>query len=131
MEKVESLFTDLKKASEKLQEAHQLPITEINRDGTIQRFEFTFELFWKLLQAILTRDGIEAYGPRNAFREAGKLGLIDDVEKWLEFLTARNLTVHTYNEKLAQEIYNTSKDFLTHLNKSFDNLENYLTKQSS
>lgn len=128
MEKIESLLSDLKKASVKLYEAHRLPKSEINRDGTIQRFEFTFELFWKLLQAILAENGIEAYGPRNSFREAGKMGLIDNVEKWLEFLTARNLATHTYNEKLAENVYDESKIFLSYLEKSITNIENHIGK---
>lgn len=129
MEKINSLLADTKKTSQKLGEALDLPQTEINRDATIQRFEFTFELFWKLLQAILTEDGIMAYGPKNAIREAGKLELIESVEEWLGFLTARNLASHTYNEKLAQDVYKEAKNFLRSLQQSFPRIENYLSKR--
>ena len=126
MEKAKSLFVDLQKASQKLSIALHLPPTEINRDATIQRFEFTFELFWKLLQTILAKNGIEAYGPKNAIREAGKLGILDNVEEWLEFLTARNLASHTYNEKLAKDVYKEAKLFLESLGKVLDKIEKFL-----
>ena len=128
MEKTQSLLADTQKASQRLSEALDLAQTEINRDGTIQRFEFTFELFWKLLQAILTEEGIQAYGPKNAIREAGKLGLLEDVESWLEFLTARNLASHTYNEKLAQDVYQEAKVFLVALQNALIRVEEYLAR---
>ena len=88
-----------------------MPASEINRDATIKRFEFCFELCWKLMQAILQEHGIEAYGPKGSIREAAKLGLIDNPHTWLEFLKARNLTTHTYEEKLAEKIYSKVKKF--------------------
>ncbi len=115
MTKRDSLFSDLKKAYKRLKEAVSLPPTIIHQDATIQRFEFCFELSWKLMQTILQENGIEAYGPRNSIREAAKLGLISDPKLWLEFLKARNLTVHTYEEKLARQIYQKAKKFLSSL----------------
>lgn len=117
MTKTQSLLTDLKKASVRLKEAASLPLTLINQDATIQRFEFCFELSWKLMQAILVENGIRTYGPRNSIRESAKLGLIDNPPKWFEFLKARNLTVHTYEEKMAREIYKKAKTFVAVLKK--------------
>jgi len=111
MTKVQSLFSDLKKAVNKLEQAALLPASEINRDATIKRFEFCFELCWKLMQAILQENGIEAYGPKGSIREAAKLGLIDNPKIWLEFLKARNLTSHTYEEDVAEKVYNKVKRF--------------------
>jgi nucleotidyltransferase substrate binding protein (TIGR01987 family) len=111
MTKVQSLFSDLKKAIGKLGQAALLPASEINRDATIKRFEFCFELCWKLMQAILQENGIEAYGPKGSIREAAKLGLIDNPQTWLEFLKARNLTSHTYEEEVAEKVYNKVKKF--------------------
>jgi nucleotidyltransferase substrate binding protein (TIGR01987 family) len=105
MTKVQSLFSDLKKAIGKLGQAAILPASEINRDATIKRFEFCFELCWKLMQAILQEHGIETYGPKGSIREAAKLGLIDNPKIWLEFLKARNLTTHTYEEEIAEKVY--------------------------
>ena len=114
-EKSQSILEDLKKAFLRLREALDLPKTQISRDATIQRFEFTFELSWKLMQTILKDNSIEAYGPKNAIRESAKLSLIDDPSKWFEFLEARNQIAHTYNDKLADDVYNKANEFIMYL----------------
>ena len=43
-------------------------------DATIQRFEFCFELAWKLMKAVLEYEGIEANSPRSCIREGGNRG---------------------------------------------------------
>ena len=74
-------------------------------DGTIQRFEFTFELSWKLLQALLQREGFDVKSPREALQKAYKLEWINDQPLWLNMLKDRNMISHTYHEDLAKEIY--------------------------
>jgi len=112
MTKVESLMTDLTKAKEKLKEAVNLPTTTINQDASIQRFEFTFELAWKLMQVLIKENGIDTYGVKSIIREAAKLGLIDNPGIWFDFLSKRNLSVHTYNEQIAQLVYDAAKNFV-------------------
>ena len=75
------------------------------RDACIQRFEFTFELLWKTIQAIARREGLVTNSPRAAFRAGFQLGLMDDTEVWFEMMEDRNLTSHTYNEVTAKRIY--------------------------
>ena len=75
-------------------------------DATIQRFEFCFELAWKLMKSALAYEGIEASRPRSSIREGWKQGLIDSAEKWLDMLEKRNLSSHTYNETTAMDVYN-------------------------
>ena len=111
MNKAQLLTEDLGKAIVKLNEALAAPYTELNRDATIQRFEFTFELSWKLMHAVLTDNGIEVYGPKNSIREAARLGMTKDPEKWLVFLHYRNLTTHKYDEATAEDIYQVVRDF--------------------
>lgn len=79
-------------------------------DATIQRFEFTFELAWKLMKAVLEYEGIEATSPRSSIREAWKQHIIGDAEKWLDMQVKRNLSSHTYNEETAQDIYRHIKE---------------------
>lgn len=74
-------------------------------DGTIQRFEFTFELFWKALQRLLADQGIAANSPKSVLQHAYRLGWLQNEEHWLKMLDDRNLTSHTYREPLALEIY--------------------------
>src|SRR3990172_6830402 len=81
----------------------------MNVDATIQRFEFSIELFWKLLQKILALKGEESVYPRDVLRAAYKGKLINDEEAWLAMTKDRNLTSHTYNEELADTIYHNIK----------------------
>lgn len=95
-------------ALERLREALALPYSEVVRDGVIQRFEFTFELLWKTLQIYLQHLGYEANSPRRVLREAFEAGIIvSDAEGdgWMAMLDDRNLTSHTYDEALAEAVY--------------------------
>jgi nucleotidyltransferase substrate binding protein (TIGR01987 family) len=78
---------------------------EIVMDGTIQRFEFTFELFWKTLRRFLQREGTDTASPKNTFRHAYRRGLLDQEQLWLDMLKDRNLSSHVYNAEMAQEIF--------------------------
>ncbi len=103
----------LQKALTSLEDILKQPINEYLRDGVIQRFEYTFELSWKLIKRYFDEIGrrdIPA-GPKPLIREAGKENLIDSVEMWLEFLEARNKTSHIYNEKEAASVYELAKQF--------------------
>jgi nucleotidyltransferase substrate binding protein (TIGR01987 family) len=94
-------------ASNRLLEAIGLPESDIARDATIQRFEFTFELVWKTLKLYLERQGLECGGPRMTLKMAFIQGLIQapkDGDVWLTMLADRNLTSHAYDEALAKRI---------------------------
>lgn len=81
------------------------PRGDIQRAAAIQAFESTYDLSWKLLQARLREEGVEVSTPRAAFRAAGDAQLIESVERWLDYLDARNLTSHTYSETTAEQVY--------------------------
>jgi len=84
----------------------------ITRDATIQRFEYTFELSWKLLKRYFKlNNNLDLFNVKDIFREAGKQGFIDKVENWFEYLEARNLTSHTYDETIADKVYARAKEF--------------------
>jgi nucleotidyltransferase substrate binding protein (TIGR01987 family) len=124
MTKDKIILTSLQKAIESLKKALEAPFTDLNRDATIQRFEYTFELSWKLLKRYLEIEtGAMEFNLKNLFREAGKQGLIDQVEDWFSFLEARNLTSHTYNEKVAGETYRVAGQFLKAATELSKNLE--------
>lgn len=109
--KLQAQYNDLEKALKKLSEALKQPETELNRDATIQRFEFTFEMSWKVMQSIAKTNKPKLYGVKAIIREAAALELINNPEAWLNFLEDRNLTVHTYKEELARQIYANIKKF--------------------
>jgi nucleotidyltransferase substrate binding protein, HI0074 family len=79
-------------------------------DAAIQRFEFTYELSWKLLKSFLEYEGMAMVNlPRAAIKEAFAAGLVGDAEIWADMIDARNLTAHTYDQPKAIEIYNKIK----------------------
>ncbi|MCF6360401.1 MAG: nucleotidyltransferase substrate binding protein [Cyclobacteriaceae bacterium] len=82
--------------------------TDIERDGAIQRFEYSFELSWKTLKTVLEYLGIEdCKSPRKAL-QAGfiqELILAKDHDVWLKMLDDRNETTHIYHEEVAISIF--------------------------
>jgi nucleotidyltransferase substrate binding protein (TIGR01987 family) len=84
--------------------AHRDP-DEIVMDGTIQRFEFTFELFWKTLRRFLQREGIDTASPKSTLRHAYRRGLLDREQLWLDMLEDRNRSSQVYDAAMAREIY--------------------------
>ena len=116
----------LKKAIDTLREALQKNSpSELERDGIIQRFEYTFELAWKMIRKVLItmgRSDVSA-SPRPIIRDAKEEGLIGDVEKWFFFLEARNPSTHIYNQKEAQSVHKAAKEFLPFAEKLLTKLE--------
>ena len=100
---------EFEKALKALQEALTEPKTSIVRDATIQRFEFCVELAWKTSKKLL---GTMSTSPKPLIREMAQAGLIEDPEEWFGYLEARNLSVHTYKEELAEKVYGITKVFL-------------------
>jgi nucleotidyltransferase substrate binding protein (TIGR01987 family) len=96
----------LERALARLEEAVREPsVNPLAIDGTIQRFEFVFELSWKAMRNVLADQGIESVSPRSTIRAAYAARLIDDEPAWLALLQARNETTHTYDEERARRIY--------------------------
>ena len=98
----DSLNASLERLGEVLSVSEDQPLAV---DGTIQRFEFTFELFWEVLQRVLADHGIAANSPKSVLQHAYRLGWLEHEQRWLKLLGDRNLNSHTYRESLALEIY--------------------------
>ena len=92
-----------------LDEVLMMEWSKVVRDAAIQRFEYCFELVWKLIKRRLKLDGIEANSPRQAIRYAFETGYIEDVDFWFELLEDRNLTTHTYNAEIADKVFESAK----------------------
>ncbi|WP_019571822.1 nucleotidyltransferase substrate binding protein [Thioalkalivibrio sp. ALMg3] len=85
--------------------AGQRELSDLERQGLIQAFEFNHELAWNVMKDYFAWQGNTAItGSRDAVREAFGKGLIEDGEGWMEMIRSRNLTAHAYNEKVAREI---------------------------
>ncbi|MGB3940172.1 MAG: HI0074 family nucleotidyltransferase substrate-binding subunit [Candidatus Manganitrophaceae bacterium] len=110
--KFENLFPLLERAVGKLSDALKQEKNEYIRDSAIQRFEFTFELAWKTLKASLEEEGVRVYSPRESLKGAFQAGLIDETPIWFKTIELRNLTSHTYNESVADQIYDALPEIL-------------------
>lgn len=91
-------------------------------DATIQRFEFTIELFWKTFRHLLALEGRETYSPKESLQAAYQLGWIQDEQAWLDMLKDRNLTSHTYNETLAEQIVQRIRLYYPEMHRTFQAL---------
>jgi len=86
-------------------------LNELEEQGVIQAFEYTYELAWNVIRDYLREQGNQnIHGSRDAIREAFNLELISDGEGWMDMLKDRNLTAHTYNEETAQAIAENIKN---------------------
>ena len=74
-------------------------------DGTIQRFEFVFELMWKALKRALEGEGMICQTARETLKTAYQIDWIGPEELWLQMLDDRNMTSHTYDQPTANQIY--------------------------
>ncbi|WP_366922102.1 nucleotidyltransferase substrate binding protein [Metallumcola ferriviriculae] len=111
IEKLEDKFLNYSKALSRLKESLERDESDdIVLDAVIQRFEFTYELSWKLLKVYLSYNGLaEVRTPREAFKEAFAVGLLDEGDVWIDMLDDRNRTSHTYEEAQARVIYEKVK----------------------
>ena len=101
--------------------------TELERAGIIQFFEMTFELAWKVLKDYLESEGYMVKSPRETVKQDFQIVLIDNGHIWIDALSNRNLTTHTYDEELAtkmtSEILNA---YLPELDKLYNKLSEEL-----
>jgi nucleotidyltransferase substrate binding protein (TIGR01987 family) len=105
-------FNNFVRAYRSLEEAVELrksrELNDLEKQGLIQRFEYTHELAWKLLKDYIEYQGasteISISGSRDATRQAFNRGLVENGEIWMDMIVSRNLTSHTYEQALADEI---------------------------
>lgn len=128
-------LTNLEKALLSLEKAicrtQQEPDDEELRDCVIQRFEYTYELSWKMLKRRLeidlpTPSNIDLMGFKELIREGAERGFIENPESWFEYRHQRNITAHTYNELKAKQVYQTALVFI----KDADNLLQQLKQRN-
>jgi nucleotidyltransferase substrate binding protein (TIGR01987 family) len=80
-------------------------LSDIERQGLIKAFEFTYELAWNVMKDYFEyQGGSLVTGSRDAIREAFARALVADGEGWMAMVQDRNKAAHTYNESVAREI---------------------------
>lgn len=78
--------------------------SDAERAGIIQFYEVAFELAWKTLKDFLTAEGFSVKSPRDSLKTAFQNGYINNGGLWINALDSRNLSAHTYDESIAQEL---------------------------
>lgn len=116
-------FSPLEKAvnslTRALDRAVGAPEDEELRDACIQRFEYTFELCWKMLKRQLEQElpnpsEVDGYSYRQLFRIGAERGLVQDVDVWFDYRERRNITSHTYDEAKAALVFAALPAFAGH-----------------
>ena len=125
-------FSNYDKAFKQLENAvnlaKQRQLSELERQGLIQGFEYTYELAWNTIKDFYENQGeMEIQGSRDAIRLAFKRGLINDGDSWMAMIRSRTLTSHTYDEKIVKavvdEIINCYYDEFLKLKKTLGQLK--------
>jgi nucleotidyltransferase substrate binding protein (TIGR01987 family) len=103
-------FDNFKRAFARLSDAcgiaKQPGLSGLERLGLIHTFKFTHELAWNTLKDFLNSRGSseKLYGSKDATRAAFAAGLIEDGEAWMNMISHRNESSHTYNDEVASRI---------------------------
>ena len=102
-------FRNFSRAFRRLQDALQEgaeALNELEQEGVIQRFEYTFELAWNTLKDRLEHDGtvLSSVTPRAVIRSAFQAKLISEGERWIDMLGDRNRMSHTYDSDTFESI---------------------------
>lgn len=104
-QRFDNFLKALRQLNRAVELSRQRPLSELEKQGMIQAFEFTHELAWCVMRDFFAYQGNSSImGSRDATREAFQKGLVADGEGWMEMIRSRNQTSHTYNENVAAEI---------------------------
>jgi len=93
-------FRNFEKAYNRLRESLEIThLNELERNGVIQRFEFTMELCWNTLKDYLQQEGVQFKPtPKETIRQAFKSALVEDAQALIDGLDIRNELSHDYDE---------------------------------
>ena len=108
-------FQNYKKALTTIKNAVELAasreLSDLEKQGVIQGFEFTFELAWNVMKDYLEEQGVTGIiGSKNAVRHAFNKGLIEDGQIWMDMIEGRNLASHSYDEATAEKLHKKITD---------------------
>jgi len=123
--KLKDSLTNLGRALDRFEEAVTTDRTSpLVAEGTIQRFEFVIELFWKTLKRALEYEGTITKTPRETLKETYAIGWINDETLWLDMLDCRNETSHLYlDPALVDAVYDRVKGYYPDMRRLFEFLK--------
>ena len=99
-------FNNLKKAFIQFEKAVDScnSLSDLEKEGLIQRYEYTFELSWKTLKDYLEAQGIMTKFPKEVIKESFQANFLDDGDIWMDMLEKRNMITHTYDKNIFEQI---------------------------
>ena len=115
-------FTNFEKAYNQFMEAmdNYSSLSVLEKEGLIQRFEYTFELAWKLMKDYMESQGVTTKFPRDVIKNAFHYEMVDVGEIWMDMLEKRNLLAHTYDENNFDEaLYKIREEYLDEMQKFY------------
>ncbi len=121
-------FNNFQRAFLLLREAMENDIdhlSQLEKEGIIQRFEYTFELAWKVLKDKMEYDGIvlDRISPKGVVRQAYAAKYITDVDTWFKMIGDRNLMSHTYDFAKFEAVIDTiGEKYLPMLDRWYESL---------
>ncbi len=113
----------IQKAQDVFERFRRDMISDRDKAGAIQAFEFSYEVSWRLMKRVLELQGLDVGSPKDTFRKAVHEKLIDDPEIWFDFQKKRNLTTHTYNEENVELIISIFDIFSQEMDKLIQRLK--------
>lgn len=114
--------------------AEQRDLSELEKQGMIQAFEYTHELAWNTLKDFLEyqQGRCMLYGSKDSTRAAFKKGLIENGEAWMDMINSRHLSSHTYNKDIAQKIVTAIREnYYVEFVKLIDHLKFHIIQAES
>jgi len=101
---------NFERAFQLLQEAFEKDparMSDLEKEGVVQRFEYTFELAWKTLKDYLVYNGVvfDQITPRSVIKQAFAARIIEDGQTWIDMLEQRNLMSHTYDSAIFETVF--------------------------
>lgn len=104
-QRLESYHKALSRLAEIVNASKLRALNDFERDGLVQRFEFTHGLSWKLMKAYAEYQGYDGIGgSRDATRKAFEMNLIPDGQIWMDMIKSRNDISHNYDDEIATDV---------------------------
>ena len=107
-QRLDSYHKALARLAEIVGASKKRTLNEFERDGLVQRFEFTHELSWKLMKAYAEYQGFDGIGgSRDAIRKAFEMSLISDGQSWMDMIKSRSDAAHNYEASVIDVLVDT------------------------
>lgn len=107
-QKLDSYHKALNRLAEIVNCSKERPLSDFEKDGLVQRFEFTHEMAWKVMMSFCKAQSPEEelFGSKDSTRWAANRGLLTDGEVWMDMIRSRNFTSHNYDGEVADSVVN-------------------------